>query len=496
MARKLKILICFLVPALLIFISCSTNEAVRSRFEAEKKFHAIEKFLQDSQIQPRFNNPDLLNQIQYRYRDLIDYCVTSLGTIDSSLYPQEFDEIGNIAYFATKQLSQILFANKKYDSCLSLITGLMQSIDLKNYQKMTVYVSIGRALQASGNWDSAIVIYNYSVKNFYPPVAADGRIAYELFNLPLQVHNIYQRTGDSVEAARYFTDAERYYQTLIKDFPETDFYASAHSNLARLYYNTRQWTKTIDQLRYLVDTTGIINPSANMKIADIYAGQLRRLDSALKIYEYVEDHLDDRDTLLKPVILFKKSLVYLEKKDCPAARSELIELENQYPAYYAYYPTPQYTKARSFELEENWARAETEYKFLIENYPGSREAMSTHLYLAEKLAQRGRQLEADRWRRKAESYFDEIARQNRGTIKEATALFYKAELFRREEKWRDAAETMASVFNKFPDDETGRRGLLIAAEIYRQKLDNQPAADSLIELLRKSLTSAEEEWGT
>ena len=496
MARKLKILICFLVPALLIFISCSTNEAVRSRFEAEKKFQAIEKFLQDSQIQPRFNNPDLMNQLNYRYKDFIDYCVTSLAAIDSGLHPQEFEEISNIAYFATKQFSQILFANKKYDSCLSLITGLMQNIELKNYQKLAAYVSIGRALQASGNWDSAIVIYNYSVKNFYPPVTADGDIAYDLFNLPLQVHNIYLRTGDSAEAARYFTDAERYYQTLIKDFPETDFNPSARSNLARLYFNTRQWTKTIDQLRYLVDTTGIINPSANIKIADIYAGQLRRLDSALEIYEYIENHLNDRDSLLKPVILFKKSLVYLEKKEYPAARSELIELENRYPAYYDYYPTPQYTKARSFELEENWDRAETEYKFLIENYPGSREAMSTHLYLAEKLAEQGRQLEADRWYRKAESYFDEIALQNRGKIKEATALFYKAELFRREEKWQAAAETMASVFDKFPYDETGRRGLLVAAEIYRQKLDNQPAADSLILLLRKSLTTAEEEWGT
>lgn len=496
MARKLKIIICFLVPTLLLITSCSTNEAVRSRYEAEKKFHAIEKFLKDSQIQPRLNNPDLLNQIQYRYRDLVDYCVTSLGTVDSALYPGEFEEISNIAYFATKQLSQILFANKKYDSCQSLITDLMQKIDLKNYQKMAAYVSIGRALQASGNWDSAIVIYNYAVKNFYPPVTADGDIAYDLFNLPLQVHNIYQRTRDTVEAAGYFTDAERYYQTLIKDFPESDFYAAARSNLARLYYNTGQWKKTIDQLSQLVDTVGVINPSANMKIADIYAGQLRRLDTALKIYDYIENHLDNRDTLLKPVIRFKKSLVYLEKKDYPAARSELIELKNLYPAYYAYYPTPQYTKARSFELEGNWARAETEYKFLIENYPGSREAMSTHLYLAEKLAQQGRQLEADRWLGKAESYFDEIARQNRGTIKEATALFYKAELFRREERWRDAAETMTSVFDKFPNDETGQRGLLIAAEIYRQKLDNQPAADSLLELLRKSLTTAEEEWGT
>lgn len=496
MIPKSKVLITLFTIIGLLILACATNEAIKSRYELEKKFYAIEKFLKDSQIKPELNNQETANRLHDLYRDFINHAYTSLDNIDSTLNPKEYDDITNMVFAATRQYSQILFSERTYDSCLYLIDRLINKTSLKNYQRMTAYVSMGQTLQVAGRWDSAIVIYNYAVKNFYPPVSADSGIAYDLFNLPLHVFNIYQQTGDSLNARKYFVDAERYYQTLIKDFPESEFYVAARSNLARLYYNDGRWRQAIEQLSNLVDSTGIINPSANMKIADIYAVELRKLDTALLIYDFIEKHLSPRDSLFKPVLLHKKSMVYLEKKQYTQTRTVLIELANQYPAYYEYYPTPQYIKARSFELEGNWSRAETEYKFLIENYPGTREAMSTHLYLARKLDELGRKGEASRWREKAENYFNEIASQNRGTLKEATALSYRAEMFRQDGNWLSTAVTMTEIFDKFPQTEIGQRAVLTAAEIYRQKLNNPVKADSLIAQFRQSLTKTEEEWGT
>jgi len=231
-----------------------------------------------------------------------------------------------------------------------------------------------------------------------------------------------------------------------------------------------------------------------MKIADIYAVNLRKMDTALAIYDEINDHLKNRDTVFKPVILFKKSLINLEQARYPQTRALLIELENKYPGYYEFNPSAQYAKARSFELEDNWDRAETEYKFLIENYPGTREAMSTHLYLADRLSEMGRRTESERWRRKAEDYFEEIASRNKGKLEEALALSYKAELYRQSENWLSAAETLRRIFDKFTQTDIGRRSLVTASAIYRKKLDNPETADSLMNRLRESMTNADVNW--
>lgn len=492
MTTGLKLFFSLLTTAALLFAACGTDEAVRSRYDIEKKYNELNRYIQKTQIQPRLNDPGTAGEIQNLYRGFIDDCFTAVKAVDSSR--EEYDEIANFAYVASRQLSQILFHRQKYDSCIAVIDNLLDRVRLGDYQRMNGWVSIGQALQAGGQWDSAVYVYNYSLKNFYPPIKPDGEPAFDLLNLPVHIYNVFVSTGDTADAEGYFGQAEQYYLTVVKDFKNTDLGVAARSNLARLYFNDRKWQQAVDQLNLLTDTTGPVNASAHMKIADIYAVNLRKLDTALIIYDEINGNLKDRDTVFKPLILYKKSLIYLEKGRFQQTRNLLIELENKFPAYYEFNPSAQYAKAKSFELENNWERAETEYKFLIENFPGTREAMTVHLYLAEKLGKMGRKMEAERWRQKAEDYFEEIASRNKGTLQEALALSYKAELFRQTGDWQDAAETLCRLFDKFDQTDIGRRSLATAAAIYRKKLDNEAAADSLMNRLRESMTKADVNW--
>lgn len=264
---------------------------------------------------------------------------------------------------------------------------------------------------------------------------------------------------------------------------------AAHGNLASLYADVKDWRACVNELSQMRDSTGNIGLDAQVRIADIYAGELAKYDTALNMYTGITSRLIGRDTALKPILLFKRSLVYMEMKRYDEARRLLSELDRNYNNYYAASPGAQQVKARSFELEGNWGRAETEYRFLIENYAGTEEAMQAYLYLGEQFAKQGRTTEGERWMQKADAYYQQAADRSAGTTVEARALSYKAEMLRRRGDWFGAANALTSIFAKFPDTQIGQNAAMIAVGLYREKLGNPTTADSLVTAVRTHLVN-------
>ena len=98
------------------------------------------------------------------------------------------------------------------------------------------------------------------------------------------------------------------------------------------------------------------------------------------------------------------------------------------------------------------------------------------------LNEKGRVDEARVWYGKAEKHYDEMATRGNGTLMEARALFYKAELKRRQGDHGAAAEILLALFEKFPDTEPGQKALLAAAKLYRENLRDAARADSLLNI--------------
>jgi tetratricopeptide (TPR) repeat protein len=147
--------------------------------------------------------------------------------------------------------------------------------------------------------------------------------------------------------------------------------------------------------------------------------------------------------------------------------------------------------AETFEKEGNFDRAQTEYKFLIEKYRGSEEALAAHLHLAGLYDSLGRTAAASRWRQEAARACQELAARGGGSRQQAIALFWQARLAQQQDDWAQAAEILAGLFERFPDTEIGRRGLLRSADIYRNRLGRPEQADSLMLALRSALARAD-----
>ncbi len=474
-------------------LSCSDNPAISARYEAEKMFFEAEKLAQSAGVRPDLNPSGLLANIRDSYGEVVDFCFDAMETVSRDQYPTEHLELSILAFKASGRLTQMFYLNEQFDTCAAICNRLLSETTLGGTPLVSAYLSLGRSLQAAGQWDSALAVYDYATDTFYPPLEPNGEIMTGLFNLPAQIFEIYVRVGDTIAAAIQLDRAEYYYRDLVKDYPNSRLATASHASLAILYEQTGRWQRAIDELTLITDSIGQIAGPARERVADLYADNLKDYDRALAGYDSLIASLTGADTVNLPGLEFKRSMIYIEKADYSGAREVLNRLKDDHPRYYAGNAVAQYAVARTFDLQDNWQRAETEYRYLLENYEDSEEAMSTYLYLAGRLAEKGRHIEAQRLEEEADAVYKRIASDQAGTFAEANAMTYRAELYRRHQDWPRAAETLSEVFRKFPYSEIGYRSAVAAAAIYRQELNDPRRSDSLVTEIKKRLTAVDED---
>ncbi len=495
MNKKLNILLMVVLVALVIN-GCSDNPALRLRYEAEQKYHIAEKVLEKASIRPELITDSEVSEIKQLYADVIDFTLNSLASVDPDKYQVEYNELQHLAFQSTNRLASLLYSLRDYKESKEYLSRLLAETDLPNLQLLATKINLGKSYQASGLWDSALVVYNGVLEQFYPPVDELGDVLISLFNLPNHIYKVENLSGNKERAEIEYNRAIEYYSGLVNAFADTKIEKSSRASLARLYEHTNDIEKEIEQLTHMLDSSSVTYTSVRLKIAELYGVKLKQFNRSLGMYDEILSDLEFKkteDTLFRAVVHFKKAMVRMAMKDYSDARKILFEIKENYRSYFSGNPKAQYAIARSFELENNWGRAEVEYNYLIENYRGSDEAMASLLYVAEYLEKEGRVEESRRWFENAEKYYNQVASLGKGTVTEAIAMIYQADLFQSQDKWDKSAEVLLQIFDKYSQTEPGRKAILKASAIYRDKLGNEVKADSLIDVFKASIAEIEEE---
>lgn len=492
-----KFTLSLIAPALaLLLVSCSDNQAVRLRYEAERLYYQADRQMKMAVDAPAHSRMLNMKSAADAYGVSLEYALASLDSIPVGSHPVEEREVRYLAFQAANRLSSLYFQARSFDTCVSILSRLLEKASFEGTAQATTNLGLGRALQASGQWDSALTVYHSVLESYYPPVDDSGKVVEVLFRLPLHIFQIAQSVGDSAAAREHYEIAREYYNSLITTGSDDPSSILSHTALAKLYHETGQYGLVISQLRQLTDSASNNYIDIQINIADIFTRLPRGRDSAMAIYQTLLDNLKPADSLYMPRLKFKTALMQMEAAEYRQAREILLEIKKTHQLYYGSTPLVQFTLARTFELLNRWSRAETEYKYLIEKYRGSQQAMATYLHLGDHYRELGRNDEAQKWYQDAENYYNEIAARGAGTLVEARALTFKAELYRRRDNPKRSAELLVSLFEKFPESDPGRASLLQAAVIYRNELKQPEIADSLVDRLRSMLLQPEEGWGT
>ena len=489
MKQPVTAYIIVLVVSLFVLEFCSDTEPIELRYEAEKMMYQAERSLAEARGQTRQLSLYQAVELYPSFRNCIDFCYESLEKVDSQTYQTEYQELAGIAHRCSMQLSGLFYSIGQFDSSVAIVNRLLSDISLDAGQRISANLDLAQSLHAAGRWDSAVAVYNATVTRYYPPVTTGGEPIVSLFGVPAHVFRVVSATGDSAAAANAFAAAEGYYARLIREFPDSKVSAVAHFTLADLYGGRKLYEKELEQLRAISDTSVPGHRDILIRMADVLRLGLHQFDSALAIYDHLMNTPGAEDSSEVPEILLRIGLTRMDQNRYADARNIINNIKKEYPLFFDSLPMPQYTLARSLEMEGNWERAETEYSLLIEKFRGSDEAMMALLYMVDNLRSKGRLAESEQWFQRAQVYFDELASRYPGSPLHAKALFYKADLYRRNNDHERSVQVLLSLYDKFPRSESGRRALMAAAKMYREQLGMPGRADSLLELAKTSIST-------
>lgn len=493
MKMKIRNLIVIGLVTLIMAAGCIDNQPSALRYDAEKLYHTaedkFENFMRTSQTGRR---EKILKLLVIDYDTLVNFSFYALNELAESDNKTEIMQIRELAYKGSLRLSQLLYAQKKYFESTTTLERLLAKSNLAGVPLVQVNLNLGQSLHASGQFDSAMIVYQNSLSKFFPPIDENGELIFKLFNLPLHIYEIYYKTSVKEDSDTIFEQIENYYLKLLEREIDSTISNACYSNLSILYGYQSKYEKQIEVLSNIRDESSDKSSRIKTRIADIYSQKLSQYDKALKILEEQLSYVDIEDSLLYPSLLFRKSSIYFAQGKSTYSRQILVDIKRTYPGFYRRTPAVQQLMARSFEKDNNWNRAETEYNILVEKYPYSTQSLATHIYLTNYYESIGRTALSTSWLRQTEKLSKDMIKSGKGTLLEVRGILLLADSYRSNGKFKQSAEKFLEIFQKFPEFNEGKQGLGSAIKIYIENLDDTKKADSLKIVLKNSLSSIKE----
>ena len=479
------------VLIIVILISgCTSEQGIQIRYNAEKLFHTAEKLFEKASIKPNFDDIQTWNQVKAAYLAVTDYCWLHIDSLSLENNLKEKREMQSLAYMSVNRLTQLYFAERKYDSAALIVNQLLNFTELEGLQLLGAQLNLARAHHWSGNQEAAIDIYHRLVDTFYPPVDNNNRILTQVLNLPLESIRLHQMLNNEEAVKQESESAVRYFMRLISEWPNSALETAARSNLARLYTDEGKFQEAVDLLVEVKDSTGAVDFDAQMIIANITATGLKKYNQAIAMFDELITRTDD--TMRLPGLMFRKGVTYFDSGEYKKCRNIMKDIEDNYETYFYQDPRPRKYMALSFDKENQWEQAEIEYLRLIDDYPASEDAFNAYLDIAGHHEKTKNDKLANLWYKRADEFYDKMARNYSETQVEASAIAFKADIARRNKDWDKAVSLLTELYEKFPETEIGQKALINAAGVYRQHLKKTEIADSLLNMLQNRLSPPEQ----
>jgi len=482
MVKKSIITLCIAV-LFAFLINCSANSPEKTRYDMEKILYKAQKISERIQIQPELTTAQDSLELKQVYQQALDYYLAHIDDPDLTRIPEIVNDMNLMAVSAQSQLIKYYAGHSETDSTIAGYRRLIDgTIPASPEDRMGATFSLALFYRSMMMFDSTYAIYDRLLESYYPPVDSLQHVNSDVIALPVDKINIALATGDSATANRYIDQALAYYTQLKADYPHNPVSQTATVFLGRVYSMDQQWDKAIAELEQLKDSTGNIVINAQILIANIYNDPKNNKNKAIELYRDVINRTDD-STIIGSVLLREGvALCALGRYD--EGREKLSELKDKFAPYPNLMAQAQLFYARTFEAQDRWDRALSEYQWLMDNYPYTGEAFQTMAYIPEHFKHEGDQKLADIWYERAVEFYLRAANNQKDRPIEVAAYKYLADIYRKLEKWPEAINTLETIYEKSPRSRSGAAALFNAARVSYLHLGDSLQAEKYLETLR------------
>jgi len=183
--------------------------------------------------------------------------------------------------------------------------------------------------------------------------------------------------------------------------------------------------------------------------------------------------------------------IYIMKGDLSQARDVLGEITKLYPDYRELSAEAISLIAKTYELENNWAKARELYQKIIQEYPRTETGLSTPLYMANYYQTQNDFRSTMKAYAQAIDFYQKLITEQEHSTVEFNSLRYLANCYVAQNRWMEAIETLKQILIDYPEPQylTVQRAELIIktinAIVVNQLKNSDIAADIYKEFMVK-----------
>jgi tetratricopeptide (TPR) repeat protein len=473
-----------------MIVSCSRDSAEKIRYDMEKLVYGARKLAEKINIQPQLATTSDSLALKKAYEDIVDYFQQNrnhdLVVGDTEI----MNQMGQMAIGAQMELAQYYTAQRQADSVIAAYRKIGTEIPAGKHDIAGATLALALIYRSLGAFDSTYALYDHLLEDYYPPVDSLGRVNTDITAIPVDKIKIARALGDQNRLDAFTQEALDYYRRLNQEYPDNTLITRrALVNMSRVYTMTEQWDEAIGQLQQIEDTTGQIDIAALVLTANIYNGPKKDVSRAIELYRQILEREPDSSIIGTTMLQLGTALCDQEQYD--DGRKVLADLKQKYAPYPQLVSKAQFYYAQSFEVQNRWDRALSEFQWLMENHPYSEEAFWAARRIPEHFEKEDNQKLAETWYERAADFYMRAARIKQGQPTEVAAYTYLAELYRITEQWDKAMETLEKIHSIAPGSQLAARALYNAATVAANELGDSLMARDILNRLNREFGTAD-----
>jgi tetratricopeptide (TPR) repeat protein len=394
------------------------------------------------------------------------------------------NDMSKMAVGAQVHLARFYASRRQADSVLAAYRRIGHEIPAGKGDILGAGLSLALTYRSLGALDSTIAIYDRLLAQFYPPVDSLGRVNTDIIAIPIDKIKIERALQNKQKMEAFTRDALDYYGRLEREFPDdSELVRQSRINTSRIYTMTEKWDDAITALKQITDSTGQVDIAAEVLIANIYNGPKKDIKRAIEQYRKIIDR--HPDSSIVGTTMLQLGMALCDEKQYDEGRTVLADLKQKFSASPRLSAKAQFYYAQSFEVQDRWDRALSEYQWLTENYPYSEDAFWAARRIPEHYLKEKNDKLADTWFERAVDFYTRAATVKKGEPIEIVADSYLAEIYRLTKQWDKAMETLDKIYSLAPRSRLGAKALYNAAAVAYNELDDSTKAQAYMDRLTR-----------
>ncbi len=465
--RAARFALAVAVAAALLLAACGPAKN-SERYAAEKKLFKARKLKED--LYAGGMKSEFVAKAAEAYRGIVNEYAGSVGAVPGieEIVVSAQMELGELEY----RSGLLREARDDFEKAMEIARNVPPAFANALYSAGVISEELGEGAQATG-------YYTRFSERFLAAdsIALTVRMNPRYLVTPLKLAALAERRGDTAGTRRWLEEAERVFGSVIEREEDPAILRETRFNLLAAYLQQKNWTRAREfagEIRKIYGDNPLDVSAVTYLEGKIQEDGLKNTAKALELYRSVyEDYPksgEAADALLAAAGIHRNA----KRLDEASSLYERIvdEFKDRVPAVVE----AQWQLARIDELRGDPEAASLRYRSLYADYPETLQGFEAPLRIASIYRERGAEDAAAAAYDQALKHYEKLASGQRPPATRIMAEQYAVRTLTETKRWKEAAERLTTIVDRYPDYSPFRGNYLRAASIYEKELGDRTQA--------------------